>query len=167
MLAGTICSIGSMVLTSFCKAYYQYILCQGVLFGLGVGLLYVIFIHLWYIVEDTDAKRRFYPSLASISTHFSKYRATALGVGVAGSSLGRSRFRTVTVDRSLTAYFSRCHRSSCLRWSCVSGDDSRPPRTRRFRLGSAHHWSNQWRRLRRGDADGVQPLCAAQAWTVL
>ncbi|KAF9476184.1 MFS general substrate transporter [Pholiota conissans] len=69
MLAGTICYIASMVLTSFCKAYYQYILCQGVLFGLSVGLL-------------------FYPSIGSISTYFEKYRATALGVGIAGSSLG-------------------------------------------------------------------------------
>ena len=31
---------------------------------------------------------RFYPSLSSISTHFSKYRATALGVAVAGTSVG-------------------------------------------------------------------------------
>lgn len=31
---------------------------------------------------------RFYPSLASVSTHFSKYRATALGIAVAGSSIG-------------------------------------------------------------------------------
>lgn len=31
---------------------------------------------------------RFYPSMASVSTHFSRYRATALGVAAAGSSLG-------------------------------------------------------------------------------
>ena len=31
---------------------------------------------------------RFYPSLPSISTHFSKYRATALGAAVAGASVG-------------------------------------------------------------------------------
>ena len=31
---------------------------------------------------------RFYPSLSSISTHFSKYRATALGVAIAGTSVG-------------------------------------------------------------------------------
>ncbi|KAF8955854.1 MFS general substrate transporter [Flammula alnicola] len=69
MIAGTICCLTSIMFTSMCKEYYQYILSQGLLFGLGVGLL-------------------FYPSLASISTHFSKYRATALGVAVAGSSLG-------------------------------------------------------------------------------
>jgi len=31
---------------------------------------------------------RFYPSMASVSTHFSGYRATALGIAAAGSSLG-------------------------------------------------------------------------------
>ncbi len=41
MITGTICYVGSMILTSFCKEFYQYILCQGVLFGLGVGLLSV------------------------------------------------------------------------------------------------------------------------------
>lgn len=46
MIAGTICYIGSMMLTSVCREYYQYILCQGVLFGLGVGLLSV-YILLW------------------------------------------------------------------------------------------------------------------------
>ncbi|KAF8802188.1 MFS general substrate transporter [Phlegmacium glaucopus] len=69
MVAGTICCLTSTMTTSVCTEYYQYILSQGVLFGLGVGLL-------------------FYPSLSSISTHFSKYRATALGVAVAGSSVG-------------------------------------------------------------------------------
>lgn len=42
MLAGTICYVASTMLTSICRDYYQYILCQGVLFGLSVGLLYVL-----------------------------------------------------------------------------------------------------------------------------
>ncbi|KAJ7819856.1 MFS general substrate transporter [Mycena olivaceomarginata] len=49
--------------------YYQYLLAHGVLFGLGVGML-------------------FYPSLSSVSTYFCKYRATALGVVATGSSFG-------------------------------------------------------------------------------
>ncbi|KAF5314901.1 hypothetical protein D9619_007514 [Psilocybe cf. subviscida] len=69
MMAGTLCYVTSIVLTSVCTRYYQYIMSQGVLFGLSVGLL-------------------FYPSLSSISTHFSKYRATALGIAAAGSGLG-------------------------------------------------------------------------------
>lgn len=69
MITGTLCCLASTITTSFCKEYYQYILSQGILFAVGVGLL-------------------FYPSLSSISTHFSKYRATALGVAVAGTSAG-------------------------------------------------------------------------------
>ena len=41
MAAGTLCCLISSMTTSVCKEYYQYILSQGVLFGLGVGLLYV------------------------------------------------------------------------------------------------------------------------------
>ena len=41
MTAGTLCCVISMITTSVCKEYYQYILSQGILFGLGVGLLYV------------------------------------------------------------------------------------------------------------------------------
>ena len=32
--------------------------------------------------------QRFYPSISSVATHFKEYRATALGVAVAGSSAG-------------------------------------------------------------------------------
>ncbi|KAF5343790.1 hypothetical protein D9757_014116 [Collybiopsis confluens] len=69
MLVGTVLYVLSIMMTSISKQYYQYILSQGVLFGLGVGLL-------------------FYPSLTSVSTHFVKYRATATGLAVAGSGLG-------------------------------------------------------------------------------
>ena len=41
MIAGTLCGLISTLTTSVCKKYYQFILSQGVLFGLGVGLLYV------------------------------------------------------------------------------------------------------------------------------
>ncbi|KAF8887445.1 major facilitator superfamily domain-containing protein [Gymnopilus junonius] len=69
MLAGTLCYLTSMMTMSISTQYYQYILCQGILLGLGVGLI-------------------FYPTMSSISTHFSKYRATALGIAAAGSGLG-------------------------------------------------------------------------------
>ncbi len=36
----------------------------------------------------------FYPSLSSVSTHFSKYRATAIGIASAGSSFGLFFFST-------------------------------------------------------------------------
>ncbi|KAI3618204.1 monocarboxylate permease-like protein [Moniliophthora roreri] len=69
MSAGTLCFVVSLMMTSISTQYYQYLLGQGILFGLGVGLI-------------------FYPSMASVSTHFVEYRATALGIAAAGSSLG-------------------------------------------------------------------------------
>lgn len=39
MIAGTVVLTISVMLISVCTQYYQYILCQGVLFGIGVGLL--------------------------------------------------------------------------------------------------------------------------------
>ncbi|KAF9034388.1 major facilitator superfamily domain-containing protein [Panaeolus papilionaceus] len=69
MLTGTACYVLSLVLTSFCAQYYQYVLAHGVLFGLSLGLL-------------------FYPPIASLSLLFNKYRATAVGIAAAGSSLG-------------------------------------------------------------------------------
>ncbi|KAI0370958.1 MFS general substrate transporter [Pilatotrama ljubarskyi] len=69
MTLGTTVYVASIMLTSVAGAYHEYILAQGVLSGLGVGML-------------------FYPPLASISTHFNKYRATALGIAMVGSGLG-------------------------------------------------------------------------------
>ncbi|KAJ7456115.1 MFS general substrate transporter [Mycena latifolia] len=69
MIAGTIIYVFSIMMTSISTEYYQYLLAHGVLFGLGVGML-------------------FYPSLSSVSTYFCKYRATALGVVASGSSFG-------------------------------------------------------------------------------
>ncbi|KAL0960544.1 hypothetical protein HGRIS_005582 [Hohenbuehelia grisea] len=69
MLSGAILYIFSIMMSSLSTQYYQFILCQGITFGLGVGML-------------------FYPSLASVSTYFSKRRATALGIAAAGTSLG-------------------------------------------------------------------------------
>ncbi|KAI0076206.1 MFS general substrate transporter [Panus rudis PR-1116 ss-1] len=69
MIPGAIILTVGTMLTSICTKYYQYMLCQGVLFGLGIGLL-------------------FYPALASVSTHFKKYRATALGLALSGSGVG-------------------------------------------------------------------------------
>ncbi|OCH87180.1 MFS general substrate transporter [Obba rivulosa] len=69
MAVGTVIYVTSIMLTSVAHRYYQYILFQGVLFGLGVGML-------------------FYPPLAAISTYFARRRATAVGIAMAGSGLG-------------------------------------------------------------------------------
>ncbi|KAM5538781.1 hypothetical protein V8D89_007503 [Ganoderma adspersum] len=69
MALGTAIYVLSIILTSVARNYCDYLIAQGVLSGLGVGML-------------------FYPPLASISTHFSKYRATALGIAMVGSGIG-------------------------------------------------------------------------------
>ncbi|EIM79592.1 MFS general substrate transporter [Stereum hirsutum FP-91666 SS1] len=69
LVLGTLIYTFSLMMTSLATKYYQFILAQGVVFGIGVGLL-------------------FYPSLSAAATHFSKYRATAVGIAVAGSSVG-------------------------------------------------------------------------------
>ncbi|KAJ3773655.1 major facilitator superfamily domain-containing protein [Lentinula raphanica] len=79
MLVGTICYVLSIMMTSISTQYYQYILSQGVLFGLGVGLM-------------------FYPSLSSVATHFVTYRATATGIAMAGSGIGGVVFPIMLQD---------------------------------------------------------------------
>ncbi|KAI0927652.1 hypothetical protein AcV5_008131 [Taiwanofungus camphoratus] len=69
MIPGTVVLVFSIMATSLSTRYYQYVLSQGILFGLGVGML-------------------FYPSLAAVSTHFKRHRASAIGIAVAGSGVG-------------------------------------------------------------------------------
>jgi hypothetical protein len=42
MIPGTIVIVVSIMITSICDEYFEYVLSQGILFGLGVGMLYVI-----------------------------------------------------------------------------------------------------------------------------
>ncbi|KZT12246.1 MFS general substrate transporter [Laetiporus sulphureus 93-53] len=69
MIPGTLVLIFSMMITSICTSYYEYVLCQGILTGLGIGMV-------------------FYPSLSAIATHFKRYRATAIGIAMTGSGIG-------------------------------------------------------------------------------
>ncbi|KAI8986298.1 major facilitator superfamily domain-containing protein [Trametes punicea] len=69
LIPGSILLVVSTMMTSVCIKYYQFLLVQGLLTGLAYGML-------------------FYPSFASISTHFRKYRATAVGIAIAGSGVG-------------------------------------------------------------------------------
>ncbi|KAI0350162.1 MFS general substrate transporter [Trametes cingulata] len=69
MIPGSFVLVFSTMMTSLASQYYQFILAQGILFGLGVGMM-------------------FYPSLSAISTHFDKYRGTAVGIAIAGSGVG-------------------------------------------------------------------------------
>ncbi|KAI1789939.1 MFS general substrate transporter [Ganoderma leucocontextum] len=69
LIPGSILLVFSTMVTSVCTELYQFLLVQGLLTGLAYGML-------------------FYPSFASISTHFVKLRATAVGIAIAGSGVG-------------------------------------------------------------------------------
>ncbi|KAJ5691890.1 hypothetical protein N7462_001313 [Penicillium macrosclerotiorum] len=61
--------IFSIMMTSLCKEYWQFMLAQGVLMGISMGLIQ-------------------FPAMAAVIQFFDKKRAAALGVVVAGSSIG-------------------------------------------------------------------------------
>ncbi|KAJ9133748.1 MFS general substrate transporter [Pleurostoma richardsiae] len=59
----------SIMMTSLCTQYWQFMLAQGVLLGLTTGFMLL-------------------PSLAAVSQYFDKKRAGALGLAISGSSIG-------------------------------------------------------------------------------
>lgn len=61
--------IFAIMMTSLCKEYWQFMLAQGVLTGIANGLL-------------------MFPSMAATPQYFSKKRGAAMGIALAGSSLG-------------------------------------------------------------------------------
>ncbi|KAL1965469.1 hypothetical protein VTN77DRAFT_5725 [Rasamsonia byssochlamydoides] len=66
---GTLGTVFSMMMTSLCKEFWQFILAQGILLGLSMTLLVC-------------------PAVALIGQYFRKQRAAAVGVTIAGSSIG-------------------------------------------------------------------------------
>lgn len=57
------------MMTSLCKEYWQFMLAQGVLLGIGMGGL-------------------MFPAMAAVSQYFDKKRSAALGIAISGSSIG-------------------------------------------------------------------------------
>src|ERR1700734_2029921 len=57
------------MMTSICISYYQFVLAQGILGGLSAGMTMS-------------------PAMAATGQYFNKKRAAALGMAIAGSSLG-------------------------------------------------------------------------------
>lgn len=57
------------MMTSLCKEYYQFVLAQGLVGGVGIGMSIA-------------------PALAATGQYFQKKRAASMGIAVAGSSLG-------------------------------------------------------------------------------
>ncbi|EPS41600.1 hypothetical protein H072_4486 [Dactylellina haptotyla CBS 200.50] len=69
LIPASILLVASVMLTSICKEYYQFLLCQGILGGICQGALFT-------------------PAVGVIGQYFNKKRAAAMGMVVAGSSLG-------------------------------------------------------------------------------
>ncbi|KAF3935375.1 hypothetical protein ABW20_dc0100326 [Dactylellina cionopaga] len=69
IIPASILLVVSVMLTSVCKEYYQFLLCQGILGGICQGALFT-------------------PAVGVIGQYFNKKRAAAMGLVVAGSSLG-------------------------------------------------------------------------------
>ncbi|KAK6348718.1 hypothetical protein TWF718_006505 [Orbilia javanica] len=69
IIPASILLVASIMITSICKEYYQFLLCQGILGGISQGALYT-------------------PAIGVIGQYFNKKRAAAMGLVVAGSSLG-------------------------------------------------------------------------------
>lgn len=61
--------IFALMMTSLCKQYWQFMLAQGVLVGISTGLLQ-------------------FPAMAAVTQYFDKKRGAALGLTIAGSSIG-------------------------------------------------------------------------------
>lgn len=75
-VVGTICVVVGLVLLSVCKKYYQVLLTQGILMGLGTGLLFL-------------------QSVAILQPYFKRRRAFATGIAACGSSVGGIIFPTI------------------------------------------------------------------------
>lgn len=68
-IVGTAFTVTGIMTTSVCTKYWHFILAQGICTSIGNSCVY-------------------YASIVSVSTWFKKHRATAMGVVVAGSSVG-------------------------------------------------------------------------------
>lgn len=88
MIVGSVVLVFGTMMTSLATQYYQYILAQGILVGVGIGTVYASAAIAWLGLANTRVDR-FYPCLSAISTYFLKYRSTALGIALAGSGVGK------------------------------------------------------------------------------
>lgn len=69
MLTGSVCMGASMLLLGLCTEYWHFMLCFGVLGGIGASLIFT-------------------PALSAVSHFFLEKRGTATGIAAAGGSLG-------------------------------------------------------------------------------
>ncbi|KAH8701586.1 MFS monocarboxylate transporter-like protein [Talaromyces proteolyticus] len=69
MIIGGVITVFSLFMTSLCKEFYQFFLAQGLVLGLGICLVLM-------------------PAFVTVTYYFRKSRGVAMGIVVAGSSLG-------------------------------------------------------------------------------
>ncbi len=118
--------IAAMMLLSLCKTYWQIMLTQGVLQGICLGLI-------------------MFPAFAAVSQYFDKKRAAALGIVVAGSSVGGIVI-PIALAKMLNGSslgFGWSVRvigfliSPPMLWSCIVITARLPPRKTNFWIGAA------------------------------
>lgn len=69
--AGIATTVFGMMMVSICREYWQFVLAQGVISGLGSGATFI-------------------PSVTVVGTYFTTRRSLAIGIATTGSSVGTS-----------------------------------------------------------------------------
>ncbi|KJR86545.1 uncharacterized protein SPSK_02504 [Sporothrix schenckii 1099-18] len=69
ILIGSFLEVFGTMMTSICKEYWQVFLAQGIVVGIGAGMVFI-------------------PGVAIVGTYFSTRRATAIGIAATGSCIG-------------------------------------------------------------------------------
>ena len=93
---GTLLTIVGMMLTNICQIYGELLFVQGILAGIGDGLLFL-------------------PSIVIVSQYFDRKRALATGIASMGSSIGTFRpHMPCTFVHRPTSHTRRCHLPRCI-----------------------------------------------------
>ena len=71
LFGGAFALVFGTMMTSLCTQYWQFVLAQGLVVGIGCGLHFV-------------------PAIALLPGYFSSRKALAQGIGASGSSLGKT-----------------------------------------------------------------------------
>lgn len=95
VFVGSTLTVLGMMLISICKAYWQFFLCQGVLIGIGNGLLFLC-------------------AVTNIGQYFTTRKAIATGLAGTGANVGESAATSACWRHTelATNHFPRWHRVS-------------------------------------------------------
>ncbi|KAK0120176.1 hypothetical protein ONS95_011582 [Cadophora gregata] len=115
-----------MMMMSLCSEYWHFMLVQGVLMGIAMGLVQ-------------------FPALAAVSQYFDKKRSAALGVAVSGSSIGgvvipialSKMLNSTSIGFGWSVRIIAFIITPLMAISCITIKARLPPRTTTFFIGSA------------------------------